>query len=110
MSEHVVTEYEGTRPVPGEPGHAGGASAKSAAQDFVEQARKTMPDAYLQEVVRPERKELVKLLVDSLDVPEAAPRQQRRLSELRGLGKEIWEGIDAQEYVDQLRSEWDERP
>ena len=57
-----------------------------------------------------ERKELVKLLVDSLDVPEAAPRQLRRLSELRGLGKEIWEGIDAQEYVDQLRSEWDERP
>jgi hypothetical protein len=57
-----------------------------------------------------ERKELVKLLVDSLDVSEAPPRQQRRLSELRGLGKEIWEGIDAQEYVNQLRSEWDERP
>ena len=33
-----------------------------------------------------ERKELVKLLVDSLDAPEAAPCQQRRLSELRGLG------------------------
>ena len=37
-----------------------------------------------------ERKELVKLLVDSLDVSEAVPRRQRRLSELRGLGKEIW--------------------
>jgi hypothetical protein len=36
-----------------------------------------------------ERKELIKLLVDSLDVPEAVPPQQRRLSELRGLGKEI---------------------
>jgi hypothetical protein len=57
-----------------------------------------------------ERKELVKLLVDSLDIPEAVPRQQQRLSELRGLGKEIWAGIDAQEYVDQLRNEWDERP
>lgn len=57
-----------------------------------------------------ERKELVKLLVDSLDVSEAAPRQQRHLSELRGLGKEIWEGIDAQDYVNQLRSEWDKRP
>jgi hypothetical protein len=34
---------------------------------------------------------------------------QRRLSELRGLGKEIWQGIDAQEYVDQLRDEWDDR-
>jgi hypothetical protein len=52
-----------------------------------------------------ERKELVKLLVDSLEVKETRP--QRRLSELRGLGKDIWQGIDAQEYVDQLRSEWD---
>ena len=57
-----------------------------------------------------ERKELVKLLVDSLDVPETVPRQQRRLSELRGLGKEIWEGMDAQEHVNRLRSEWDNRP
>ena len=57
-----------------------------------------------------ERKELVKLLIDSLDVPDAAPRQQRRLSELRGLGKEIWQGIDAQEYVNRLRNEWNERP
>jgi hypothetical protein len=57
-----------------------------------------------------ERKELVKLLVDSLDVHVAGPRQQRRLSELRGLGKEIWEGIDAQDYVNRLRSEWDVRP
>jgi hypothetical protein len=56
-----------------------------------------------------ERKELIKSLVDSLDVPEAVTRQQRRLSELRGLGKEIWEGIDAQKYVNQLRNEWDER-
>jgi hypothetical protein len=57
-----------------------------------------------------ERKELVKLLVDSLDVPETGLRQQRRLSELRGLGKEIWEGMDAQEYVIPLRIEWDNRP
>lgn len=55
-----------------------------------------------------ERKELVKLLVDSLDVTEATlSYPQRRLSELRGLGKDLWEGIDAQEYVDQIRDEWD---
>ena len=30
---------------------------------------------------------------------------KRSLSELRGLGKEIWQGIDAQEYVNQLREE-----
>ncbi|ELS04205.1 hypothetical protein Xen7305DRAFT_00039330 [Xenococcus sp. PCC 7305] len=26
--------------------------------------------------------------------------------ELEGLGKDIWQGIDAQEYVDQERSSW----
>ncbi len=56
-----------------------------------------------------DRKELVKLLVDTLAIPETAPRRQRRLSELRGLGKDAWEGIDAQDYVNQLRSEWDGR-
>jgi DNA-binding PucR family transcriptional regulator len=55
-----------------------------------------------------ERKELVKLLVDSLDVKEEeSTTKKRSLLELRGLGAEIWEGIDAQEYVNQLRDEWD---
>lgn len=27
--------------------------------------------------------------------------------ELRGLGKELWGGLDAQQYVDQERSAWD---
>ena len=54
-----------------------------------------------------ERKELMKLLLDTLDV---SPPQKRRLSELRGLGKEIWKDIDAQEYVNELRDEWNHRP
>lgn len=33
----------------------------------------------------------------------------RSLLELEGLGAEIWQGVDAQEYVNQLRSEWDHR-
>lgn len=35
---------------------------------------------------------------------------QRSLLELEGLGAELWEGMDAQEYVNQLRDEWDNRP
>lgn len=35
---------------------------------------------------------------------------KRSIMELHGLGKELWEGIDAQEYVNALRSEWDHRP
>jgi hypothetical protein len=57
-----------------------------------------------------ERKELVKLLVDSLDVTDPdAPPAEHSILELAGLGAEIWEGIDVQEYIDQLRSEWDYR-
>ena len=54
-----------------------------------------------------EQKELAKLLIDMLDVSSTLAR--RHLSELRGLGKEIWEGIDAQDYVNQMRDEWDVR-
>jgi hypothetical protein len=58
-----------------------------------------------------ERKQLVKLLVDTFDVPSTElPRPQHSILELAGLGAEVWEGIDPQEYVDQLRSEWDHRP
>jgi hypothetical protein len=40
-------------------------------------------------------------------LPAEPPR--RSITELHGLGKEIWEGVDAQEYVDQLRDEWEQR-
>ncbi len=40
----------------------------------------------------------------------AAAHPRRSLLELEGLGVEIWEGVEAQEYVDELRSEWDHRP
>lgn len=39
----------------------------------------------------------------------AVEEQQSSLSimELHGLGAEIWQGIDAQQYVNELRDEWD---
>lgn len=37
-------------------------------------------------------------------------KPKRSLLELEGLGKEVWTGIDAQEYVDELRNEWEHRP
>ena len=56
-----------------------------------------------------EQKQLIKLLVDIVAEPQEAPKEHSIL-ELAGLGKEIWEGIDPQEYIRQLRSEWDHRP
>ena len=54
------------------------------------------------------RLQLLALIAQDLATP--GPGKQHRVSELQGLGKEIWQGIDAQEYVDKLRREWDERP
>jgi hypothetical protein len=39
------------------------------------------------------------------DVPHS-----RSLLDLEGLGEEIWQGIDPQAYVNELRKEWDQRP
>ena len=34
------------------------------------------------------------------------PKPKRSILELRGLGKEVWHGIDAQDYVNQERESW----
>ncbi len=38
---------------------------------------------------------------------QTAAGAPRSILELRGLGKDIWEGIDAQQYVDRERASWD---
>ena len=37
---------------------------------------------------------------------QVTTRARRSILELQGLGKEIWQGIDAQEYVDWERASW----
>jgi hypothetical protein len=34
-------------------------------------------------------------------------KRQRSIMELHGLGAEIWQGVNAQHYVNQLRNEWE---
>jgi len=41
------------------------------------------------------------------DLAVAADEPEHSLLELEGLGAEIWQGIDAQQYVNELRDEWD---
>ena len=55
-----------------------------------------------------ERFEVVRLAMDSLqrEVADVPPVRKRSLLELRGLGKEIWEGVDPVEYVKQERDSW----
>ena len=53
---------------------------------------------------------LARIAQDLGEQTAAEPPQQRSLLELEGLGAEIWQGIDAQQYVNELRKEWDHRP
>jgi hypothetical protein len=48
--------------------------------------------------------------IQSKDLISAAHErtpQRRRITELRGLGKELWQGIDSTEYLRQERDAWD---
>ncbi|HEY5073143.1 MAG TPA: hypothetical protein VII34_00500 [Pyrinomonadaceae bacterium] len=47
-----------------------------------------------------------KLLHVLLHEPRPSKRQHR-ITELRGLGKDIWQDVDAQKYVDAERDSWD---
>jgi hypothetical protein len=44
-------------------------------------------------------------LVHALTGPATEPKCH--ITELRGLGKEIWQGEDAQEYIDRERDAWE---
>lgn len=54
-----------------------------------------------------ERQQLMHILVDSLS--EAISPEKRNIMEFAGVASELYDGTDAQEYVNQIRSEWDER-
>lgn len=41
------------------------------------------------------------------DPPPGEPRRKHKITELRGLGKEIWQGVDVKRYLDELRDDRD---
>lgn len=55
---------------------------------------------------------LAKIAEELTNGEEENSSQQKTASimELHGLGAEIWKEIDAQEYVNSLRDEWEHRP
>lgn len=68
----------------------------------------------LQEIVQefrslsmPERKQLIKLLVDSLTDPQSEPPKTHSVLEFEGIAAHLADEIDPQEYVNRLRDEWD---
>jgi hypothetical protein len=62
-----------------------------------EEARRLTPDEHFLLI-----QELLTLYHERITHPEAE-KPSHSITELEGLGAEIWEGIDAQEYVNELR-------
>jgi hypothetical protein len=58
-----------------------------------------------------QRLKLVELIAGELAAERSTGpnRSKPHLKDMRGLGRGVWEGIDAQEYVNRLRDEWGER-
>jgi hypothetical protein len=54
---------------------------------------------------REEQLRLIQELTANAEKTDPA-KPKASIFELRGLGKEIWEGIDAQEYVNRERASW----
>lgn len=68
-------------------------------------------ERHIQPLSADEQIRLIELIAGKM--PKAngnASIKKHSIMELHGLGAEIWEGIDAQEYVNELRKEWDHRP
>ena len=53
--------------------------------------------------------QLTALLPKMPDSGRLASSPERSLLELEGLGAHLWQGVDAQEYIHEIRSEWDHR-
>lgn len=53
-----------------------------------------------------ERKELLRLLQEIIAVDDGQ-KPKPSLRDLAGLGKECWQGVDVDAYLNELRDEWD---
>lgn len=68
---------------------------------------KSIYDEYIKPLSREQRRHLLNILQAELNSGEDVG-QARSILELHGLGKDIWQDVDTDEYVRTLREEWDE--
>ena len=64
-------------------------------------------EKYVRPLSKPERLKLLERTARDLARGEEETESHHSILELRGLGKEIWAGVDSQRYVNELREEWD---
>lgn len=68
-------------------------------------------ERHIKKLPRKERLRLLALTAEGLAEPATHARKRRHsVKELAGLGREMWRSVDAQQYVDSARDEWEERP
>ena len=68
----------------------------------------TIEELYRQEIRNlPTQARIQLMALIAQDLAGEVPQAEHSFLELQGLGKEIWQGVDAQQYVDQLRREWE---
>jgi len=70
----------------------------------------TTYDQLLEQVRELSYHDQLRLLADIatlLRFQQTSPRHKHNLLELEGLGKEVWEGINVKEYLNQERNSWD---
>lgn len=74
-------------------------------------ARVNIEQLYTQHIKTLPAEDRLRLLAviarDLAAVDSTTEPRERSLLELEGLGAEIWLGIDAQPYVDEMRDEWE---
>ena len=52
--------------------------------------------------------ELVQAAVEKLlEAEEVAEKPKHSIMELHGIGKGTWEGVNVQDYINEMRDEWD---
>lgn len=71
-------------------------------------------ERHIRQLTAAEQSRLIDMILRQMRCHDArGPRNasgKRSIMELHGLGAEIWHGVDAQQYVDALREEWNQHP
>jgi hypothetical protein len=67
-------------------------------------------ELHVQPLTESEQLRLVERIVDGIARHRNGDSPQRSIMELRGKGADVWRDVDAAMYVDESRSEWDQRP
>ncbi len=61
----------------------------------------------VQELTPDEQLELIGEIAELVRLHQIASRPQHSILEFRGLGKEVWEKIDVDQYLEEERNSWD---